>query len=190
VTRRTPATEPGPSSVTERGVGAPRPGHPAPAAARDAGGTGANDFLAAQAAHLERMLPEIARRLFTPGDEASGQSPLSDLPNAQLKLCYLLVDGRLTVSQVADGLDISASAVTQLADRLEKAGLVERVAAEPEGDRRSRYLALTPYGADLMAARRRWRAARVEAALAHLPEEDRARLLSAVETLLDACRML
>jgi DNA-binding MarR family transcriptional regulator len=148
--------------------------------------------VAVQAAHIERTLPEIARRLFTPDDEASGHSPLAELPNAQLKVCYLLADGRRTVSQVAEGLNISASAVTQIADRLEKAALVERVAPErgDGSDRRARYLALTRYGADLMSARRRWRAERVERALSHLSERERAAILAALESLLDAARRL
>ena len=58
---------------------------------------------------LERILPEIARRLFTLVD-----SPVDELPNTQRKVCFVLLDGRRTISQIAEELRISVSAATQV----------------------------------------------------------------------------
>lgn len=139
-----------------------------------------------RARRAEQALPEIARRLFTllPDDA------LANLPGTQLKVCSLLLGGPRTMSQIGEELGISVSAVTQLADRLEKVDLVERQAVDREGDRRARYLALTPRGAELMESRRRCRVQRVAAALARLPDSDQTRVVAALETLLSACRQL
>ena len=140
------------------------------------------------AEHLERVLPEIALRLFT----LDPSHPLADLPQAQMKICVLLFqNGPRTVSQASETLGISASAVTQIVDRLEKAGMVERASVEPgEGDRRARYLTLTADGRALMQQRREARVARVAAALKHLPPGDRDHVQGALVTLLQACRTL
>lgn len=139
------------------------------------------------AACAEQLLPDIARRLFT----LSPEDPLSHLPGAQLKLCSLLLNGARTMSQLSEDLNISVSAVTQLADRLEKSDLVERrVADGNDADRRTRYLALTPQGMELMAAWRQWRVQRVEAALAFLAPAEQENVVTALQTLLAACRRI
>ncbi len=141
-----------------------------------------------RAEHAEQLLPEIARRLFT----LDPSHPLADLPNAQLKVCSLLLGGPRTMSQISEELSISVSAVTQIADRLEKASLVERQPVNKVGcgDRRARYLALTPEGARLMESRRQERAERVAAALSYLSEPDQNRVVAALEMLLSACRQI
>ncbi len=143
-----------------------------------------DDEIELQAAHLEQLLPSLARRLFT----VEPDHPLADLPVAQLRVCSLLLQrGARTMSQVGDELSISLSAVTQLADRLERAGLVARVAERsPGGDRRTKRLCLTPRGETLMISRRALRLARTEAALRHLPAASRRAVLDALETLLEA----
>src|SRR5438128_8143690 len=88
-----------------------------------------------QAAQLECLLPKLMRRLFTL------QDAVSQLPLAQLRLCTILQGGPRPMSVLGEELSISVSAVTQIADRLERAGLVERV-SEAE-DRRMRRLRLT-----------------------------------------------
>ena len=135
---------------------------------------------------IESLLPEIARRLFTlePG------SPLAELTNPQLKLVSLLLTGRRTMTEVAAEMAISVSAATQLADRLERAGLVGRTAENGEanngGDRRLRYLALTQSGEELLSARQKQRQARVTAVLSRLPAGDQAAIRAALETMLAA----
>lgn len=139
-----------------------------------------------RARRAEQALPEIARRLFT----FLPEDALANLPSAQLKVCSLLLGGPRTMTQIGEELNISVSAVTQLADRLEKADLVERLATDRDGDRRARYLALTPHGAALMESRRECRVRRVAAALARLPDSDQASVVAALETLLAACRQV
>lgn len=134
---------------------------------------------------IESLLPEIARRLFTiePG------SLLAELTNSQLKLVSLLLTGRRTMTEVATEMAISVSAATQLADRLERAGLVGRAAengAGDNGDRRLRYLTLTQSGEELLSARQKQRQARVAAVLERLPPEDHAAIRAALETMLAA----
>jgi DNA-binding MarR family transcriptional regulator len=114
--------------------------------------------------------------------------PLADLPVAQLRVCGLLFQrGARTMSQVGEELSISLSAVTQLADRLERAGLVARTAESAPGcDRRTKRLCLTPHGETLMQSRRALRLRRTEQALRRLSGEQRRAVLDALETLLDA----
>ena len=153
-----------------------------------AAGHTAADTVSERAQYAERLLPEIARRLFT----LDPAHPLADLPNAQLKICSLLLGGPRTMSQISEELSISVSAVTQIADRLEKADLVERQPVNKAGcgDRRARYLALTPHGARLMESRRQERAERVASALANLSKPDQERVVGALEMLLSACRQI
>lgn len=128
-------------------------------------------------------MPALNRQLFTT------DHPLADLPLAQLRLCTLLLhEGRRTMSQIGEDLGISVSAVTQMADRLEKAGMVERV-AEPGGDRRTRHLQLTRHGDDLMRSRREERRRRAGDVLRHLPPEKRTAISEALDALLEACRL-
>lgn len=135
----------------------------------------------AQAERWERILPAVTERLFQ--DDAA--HPLSGLPAAQMRLCDLLyMAGRRTMSNIADDLGISVSAVTQVADRLERAGLVERT-PDPGGDRRTRFLQLTPHGKMLMDTRAEQRRRRILSALTALQADQRETTLSALETLAD-----
>ena len=79
---------------------------------------------------------------------------------------------------------MSTSAVTQIADRMERAGLVERAAARC--DRRLKRLHLTVRPAELMDARRENRAQRVQDALGLMAPGLRAELLEGLEQLLQA----
>src|SRR5579884_1477370 len=101
-----------------------------------------------QAARLEALIPRLMRRLFT----LDPNHPSLDLPLAQLRLCSVLQAGSRTLSAVSEELGISLSAVTQLADRLERAGMVERVPSV--GDRRLKNLQLTARGEEIMRTRR------------------------------------
>ena len=143
-----------------------------------------DDEIELQAAQLEQLLPGLARRLFA----VDPDHPLADLPVAQLRVCSLLFQrGARTMSQVGEELGISLSAVTQLADRLERAGLVARTAESAPGrDRRTKRLCLTPHGETLMRLRRAARLRRTEQALHRLSGEKRRAVLDVLETLLDA----
>jgi DNA-binding MarR family transcriptional regulator len=135
--------------------------------------------LTEQASRLEALLPGVMRRLFTlePGH------PIAELPLGQLRVCTLLQHGPQSVSLLADELAISASAITQLADRLERAGLVERT-REGVSDRRQRLLRLTAAGEAAMTSRRLQRQERACGALARLDAAQRHQLLESLEALL------
>jgi DNA-binding MarR family transcriptional regulator len=76
------------------------------------------------------------------------RDPVAGLPLAQLRVCRVLCDGPCSVSAISRALCISPSAVTQSADRLERAKLVRRVA--DHNDRRVRCLRLTARGESLL----------------------------------------
>lgn len=138
------------------------------------------ESLQVQAARLEALLPRLMRRMFTlePG------SLIHEMPLAQLRVCSILQSGPRTLSAVSEELSVSVSAATQIADRMERAGLVERTAGTD--DRRTKYLQLTPHGQELMRNRRSIRVKRVEQALSQMLPEVRQTLLQSVERLLEA----
>ena len=138
------------------------------------------ETLLAQAATLESLLPKLMRRLFT----LDPSHAANELPVAQLRICTILQAGPRTVSTISEELGISVSAATQIADRLERAGFVERVAGRD--DRRMKQLQLTAHGAEVMQSRRETRVRRAAAALEQLPLPARAEVLQALHVLLDA----
>lgn len=142
--------------------------------------------IAEQAALLERNLPACMRQIFA----IDPSHPLADLPFGQYRLCILLFrEGKRTMSQVSEDLGISVSAVTQMADRLEKSGLVERQ-AEPGGDRRTRFLQLTDYGQSLMDSRTQIRLKRATTVLSQLTAEQRQAVLESIDILRNASKSL
>lgn len=140
------------------------------------------DTLSDQAVQLESLLPTVMRRLFT----LQPEHPVSDLPLAQLRVCIILQAGARPMSVISEELGISISATTQIADRLERAGLVERV-SEPD-DRRMKNLRLTPQGKELMRLRREVRVKRAQDALEGLAPEVRETLLKMLNALLEAAK--
>jgi DNA-binding MarR family transcriptional regulator len=89
------------------------------------------------------------------------------------------------MSAMGRELGVSLSAMTQIADRLERAGLVKRVVQGP--DRRVRQLQLTPRGDRIMQGREQARVARVLGALERLTPEARDHVETALCLLRDAC---
>jgi DNA-binding MarR family transcriptional regulator len=129
---------------------------------------------------IASLLLSITRRLF-----AGDHDPAEELPLAQLRVCGILHDGRRPMSTISRELRVSLSAMTQIADRLERAGLVERVS---EGtDRRVRCLQLTERGEEMMRAREEARVRRVQAVLEGLLPETRNEVLASLKTLVAAC---
>jgi DNA-binding MarR family transcriptional regulator len=141
-----------------------------------------DDTLLDQAAQLECLLPLLARRLFT----LDANHPAMELPVAQLRVCTLLQAGPRPMSAISEELGISVSAITQIADRLERAGLVERVSGQD--DRRMKKLQLTPHGVEIMRSRREQRVRRSADALAQLPPAAREAVLAALQALVEASR--
>jgi DNA-binding MarR family transcriptional regulator len=116
---------------------------------------------------------------------AVDRDPAGQLPLAQLRVCGMLYGGARQMSALGRELGVSLSAMTQIADRLERARLVKRIA---EGnDRRVRCLQLTPRGQRMMQLREAARVGRVLTALEHLAPNARSEVVGALETLVDAC---
>lgn len=141
-----------------------------------------DDILTRQAVHLEQVLPRI---MFLLAVKYEPSAP--DLPLAQLRVCAALMQGTWTVSELSREMGTTASAITQLADRLEAAGMVERVS--DEHDRRSRSLRLTARGRSIMNSRRDQRKERARQALHELDAEARLTVLQSLDSLLEACSM-
>jgi DNA-binding MarR family transcriptional regulator len=133
-----------------------------------------------QAQTINSLLPVLMRRL-----SAFDDDPVAELPLAQLRVCSILTEGARPMSALGRELGISLSAVTQIADRLERTGLVRRVAAG--NDRRIKHLQLTEQGEKIMYHREEERVNRVRAVLEHLPPEARQNVLASLETLMHAC---
>jgi DNA-binding MarR family transcriptional regulator len=139
-----------------------------------------DDELYNLAVELEQLMPKVLRRLYT----LDPDHPANELPLAQLRVCTILQAGPRTLSAISEDLGISVSATTQIADRLERAGLVERIAGVD--DRRMKYLQLSPQGVEMMRTRRDIRVRRSLVALEHLTPEMRQTTLEAMRALLVA----
>jgi len=102
-----------------------------------------------------------------------------------LRVCSMLYRGPRAMSALSRELGVSLPAMTQIADRLERARLVKRVA---EGsDRRIRCLQLTRRGAKILRLHEDARVQRVAAMLEHLAPQARHEALATLEMLVSAC---
>jgi len=134
----------------------------------------------AEAETVANLLHTLIRRL-TIGDH---DDPVTDLPLAQLRLCNALCGKARSMSAIGRELGISLSAVTQIADRLERARLVKRV---PRGDdRRVRCLRLTPRGEKMMRLHEEKRIQRMSEVLEHLAPQERQAATAALQSLVGA----
>ncbi|HEV8448345.1 MAG TPA: MarR family transcriptional regulator [Gemmatimonadaceae bacterium] len=126
------------------------------------------DRLHSAAIHLLRRL----RR----EDDASG------LPAPQLSaLSVIVFAGPITLGALAHAEQVRPPTITRLVDRLEAAGLVNRV-PDPV-DRRIARVAATPKGVKLLHDGRRRRVASLAVSLRELPEKDRFALAKALPIL-------
>lgn len=137
---------------------------------------------------VERLLLEIIKMLYTRDTQVHG---LWDLPVAQLRVLNVLGRGpderKPAMGELADALGAALSTATQIVERIEKRGLVQREHSDPD-DRRVVRLALTPAGRHLMAERRRLRHERLAEAMAHLSPAQAEALQSALAPLARAAR--
>jgi DNA-binding MarR family transcriptional regulator len=111
--------------------------------------------------------------------------PTMDLPVRQLKVCLALLRRSCSMSEIGRAIGMSPSAVTQVSDRLERRGLVERVL--PNGDRRVRKLRLTAKGLRLMRTHEETQLHRIAAALDRLTETELDQLMKGLEVLTRSC---
>lgn len=139
-----------------------------------------DSILREQSEAIVSMLAGLARRVYT----LEADDPGMELPVAQMRVCAVLIDCPKTMGTISRELGITHSAITQIADRLERAGMVERV-LESE-DRRCKSLRLTALGVDKMSSRRERRVLRMQHAMDKLSVEDRAAVVSALRALFEA----
>jgi len=92
--------------------------------------------------------------------------------------------GRVTVSEVAAGLGVTLSAVTALAEKLSRAGLITR--SRDPADRRVVWLELTGKGAEMLEICREGRNRVLRRYLGRLPPEDLERLVNIYRRLVSA----
>ncbi len=133
-----------------------------------------------QAKTIAVLLPALMRQLGT-----GKRDPAVELPLAQLRVCRILCEEAKSLSAVGRELGVSQSAMTQIADRLERAGLVQRVVKED--DRRIRRLQLTRRGKTILRVHDDARAERVLAVLEYLAPKTRKQVLAALQSLMRAC---
>jgi len=126
------------------------------------------------------LLGGLMRRLFV----LDADDPGMDMPVAQLRVCAVLSGGPKTMGAISRELGITHSAITQIADRLERAGMVERVMESD--DRRCKSLRMTERGISEMRSRRDRRVSSAMRALDQLSAEDRAAVVSSLRMLFDA----
>jgi|YelNatPaOPRAMG01_1025707.scaffolds.fasta_scaffold26560_2 DNA-binding MarR family transcriptional regulator len=143
--------------------------------------TNARSDLLRKSVFFEDLLPKILRGIYRLEPELN----VGDLTLAQLRLCILLQSHSKSMSSVSEELGISISAVTQLADRLEHMGMVERTLHTD--DRRSKELSLTEHGREIMKERKDLRVRRVYETLRKMPEKDIDTVMQALRILLSAC---
>ena len=132
-----------------------------------------------EAEAVASLLPALMRRLFTLDDD-----PVANLPLTQIRVCFSLLDGPRQMSALSHELGVTLSAMTQIADRMERAKLVCRVAEEK--DRRVRCLQLTPRGEIIMRRHEDLRIRCISAVMEHLSPNERKEIIAALETLMQA----
>jgi DNA-binding MarR family transcriptional regulator len=132
-----------------------------------------------QARTVAALLRSLLRELTAGVDD-----PAVELPLAQLRVCNMLIGGPRPMSALGRELGVSLSAITQIADRLERAHLAKRVSQDD--DRRVRCLQLTERGATMMDRHEEARAQRMSAALQNLTPKARGAVATSLEALVRA----
>jgi DNA-binding MarR family transcriptional regulator len=110
-----------------------------------------------------------------------------DIPEAQVKLVvHLALHGPQTMSEVAEGLEVTTPAITGLVDKLEKRGLVERV--RDSQDRRVVRVRLSPHAQRMAEAHLAERRRQIRDVLATLTPEEQCTFLKTLRLLAQTFR--
>jgi DNA-binding MarR family transcriptional regulator len=133
---------------------------------------------------LETLVPRLIRALF----HSDADSPLVELPLGQVRVMRLLYAAPSTPSELSAALSLSVSAITQVANRLEALGLIER--SEDCDDRRVRNLRLSEKGRSMMYRRQTARVRRARMALAELPPDKQQAIIDNLEELVAICKKI
>lgn len=107
-----------------------------------------------------------------------------DLSYNQYKTLLTIYDlGKCSLNRLSASLKVATSSTSEMVDRLEKAGLVKR---KMDGaDRRAVALSLTPRGEELLSRLQEGVMANYRRVMEKLSEEDRQRLVKAIEDLVE-----
>jgi DNA-binding MarR family transcriptional regulator len=135
-----------------------------------------------RAIKLEALVPRLIRSMFQHKED----SQWIELPVGQIRMMRLLYAGPSTPSELSSQLSLSVSAVTQVANRLEAQGFIER--SEDCEDRRVRHLRLSARGHSLMYRRHTARVQQAQRALAALDEKTQEQIIDSLEALLSVCQ--
>lgn len=134
-------------------------------------------------ARLEEVFLEMVRRLHS---ELAAQM-VSGVTGSQFFVLKKIDNkGRLTVSEVADELGVSLSAITALVDRLVKAGLAVR--SRDEQDRRLVWIEATDEGKEILGKCTESRRKVAMKYFGKLPESDIEKLIEIYEKVLSIMR--
>src|SRR4051794_38138508 len=128
---------------------------------------------------VHEALRTVVRNLLSVDDS------MMDLPLRQFKVCLSLYRQSRSMSEISRELKLSPSAVTQVSDRLERRGLIERIFQDE--DRRVRKLRLTRKGQQLVRSRERKQLRRIAAALDTLTANELSQVMTGLETLAQSC---
>lgn len=138
---------------------------------------------------LDAALPAILRLVLARRERRrEADTPEGRLSPEQQLTLLVLVDGPLSVSEVAQGTGVAVSTATRMLQGLTRMGFVATEAA-PE-DRRRRNSRITDEGRRVLAASVALRNARFAELLAPLTDEDRAALLRGVRVLAAAIALV
>ncbi len=132
-----------------------------------------------EAGAVHAAIRSVVRNLLSVDDS------MMDLPLRQLKVCTTLYRQSHSMSEISRELGLSPSAVTQVSNRLERRGLIERVFQDD--DRRVRKLRLTRKGQRLMRSREEKQLCRIAAALDKLSPKELHQIMTGLEILARNC---
>ena len=135
-----------------------------------------------QAAEIARLYPAVYRRFHSSHRVVPGAAVT---PRMLGVVQHLAASGPLTVGELVVHLNLSKAATTELVDRLEARGLVDRM--PDERDRRRVFIWLTDAGRTCATSHPRVLADEALIhALAHMRAEDRVKLVEGLRALLAA----
>src|SRR4051812_6010146 len=132
-----------------------------------------------QTGAVHEALRTVVRNLLSVDDS------MMDLPLRQFKVCLSLYRQSRSMSEISRELKLSPSAVTQVSDRLERRGLIERIFQDE--DRRVRKLRLTRKGQQLVRSREQKQLRRIATALDTLTTSEVGQVMTGLETLARSC---
>ncbi|OPX84481.1 MAG: putative HTH-type transcriptional regulator YusO [Pelotomaculum sp. PtaB.Bin104] len=130
--------------------------------------------------YLDEVFQRLARRLHA----ELAQNMVGGITMSQfIVLKTIKAKGKITVSEVAEDLSVSLSAITALADRLFRVGFVKR--QRDEQDRRLVWLTLTGEGEKMVSLCQAARRKVTEKYFSSLQEEDIEQLIKIYEKVLN-----